>query len=139
MLIEDKVTIFENEKITVWAYPQQGIIHHQIHQYVSGTPFRQALEKGVEAMITYGSCGWLSDDRSNGALHPSDLEWAELSWFPKAVSAGWRFWALLPPRQVIGQMNIRRHIQLYKARGITVEIFPEDLDAALKWLESRPK
>jgi hypothetical protein len=139
MPIEDKTTIFENEKMTVWVYPTRGIIHHQIHQYASGASFRQALDTGIEAMIKYGGYGWLSDDRLNGALQPADLEWAERSWFPKTVAAGWKYWALLPPRQVIGQMNIRRHIQLYKELGISVEVFPEDPDAALSWLESQPR
>lgn len=71
----------------------------------------------------------------NGALPPTDLEWADKVWFPQTVKAGWKYWALVLPEEVIGQMNIKRHIKLYKDRGITVEVF-RDPDEAIRWLEA---
>jgi hypothetical protein len=135
--MENRSTVFEHERMIVWCYPELGIIHHQVKQYVSGALFREALDRGIAAMRGCGGSKWLSDDRLNGPLLPADLTWAEEVWFPKTVAAGWEYWAHLPPTSVIGRMNTRRHVQLYKERGITVRPF-EDLDAAMAWLVSQP-
>jgi hypothetical protein len=135
--MQDRITVFEHERMVVWCYPARGIIHHQVKQYVSGMVFREALNRGIEAMSDCGGSKWLSDDRLNGALLPSDLKWADEVWFPKTLQAGWKYWAHLPPASIIGQMNIRRHVQLYKERGVAVQPF-EDLDAAVAWLVSQP-
>jgi hypothetical protein len=107
-----------------------------MHEYCAGEVFRDALTKGIEAMRQHKGNKWLSDDRANGALPPADLEWADKTWFPQTVKAGWKFWALVPPVTVIGQMNIQRHIKLYKERGITVEVFKTSAEA-MHWLETR--
>jgi hypothetical protein len=131
-----RIEVFAHKKISVWCYPEKGIIHHHIHEGIAGDLFRDALTKGIQAMQQYGGGKWLSDDRMNGALLPADLEWVDKVWFPQTVKAGWKFWALVPPVAVIGQMNIRRHVQLYKERGVTVQVFknPED---AMRWLEAQ--
>ncbi len=132
----ERLTVFEHKRISVWSYPDKGIVHHQIHDYVSGAVFHEALTNGIQAMVDCRGSKWLSDDRKNGALPPSDMEWADKVWFPQTVKAGWKHWAVLPPSVVIGQMNIQRHIKMYKDRGITVQVFtmPEE---AMSWLESR--
>jgi hypothetical protein len=128
--------VHSSDKITVWAYPDRGIVHHQMLAYCSGDPFRRALDAGIEAMRRIAGSKWLSDDRINHALAPDDLKWADEVWFPKTVAAGWKYWALVPPQSVIGQLNIKRHVRMYKERGVTVEVFAEP-DAALWWLDGR--
>ena len=61
---------------------------------------------------------------------------AELPIFDAHVHYSHDAWENLPPKDAIGQMNIKRHVQLYKARGITVEVL-SDPDEAMRWLESR--
>ena len=128
-----RITVFEHERISVWYYPGTRIIHHCMTGPVLGDVFKQALTAGADAMGRNHGHKWLSDDRLNGALLPADLEWVDKVWHAKAVDAGWTHWALLPPSSVVGQMNIRKHIALYKERGVMVEVFT-DVDKAMAWL-----
>jgi hypothetical protein len=132
----NRIPVFEHERISVWYYPGSRIIHHSMTGPVLGDIFRTALTAGAKAMMENHGHKWLSDDRLNGALLPNDLEWVDKVWHRQAVDAGWTHWALLPPTSVVGQMNIRKHISLYKERGIMVEVFT-DLGKAMAWLEDQ--
>jgi hypothetical protein len=134
--LPSRLPVFDHQRIRVWYYPTARIIHHEMLAPVLGDIFRQALTAGAKAMAEHKGEKWLSDDRLNGALMPEDLEWVDKVWHAQAVAAGWKYWALLPPTGVVGQLNIKRHIALYKARGIVVQVFSE-LDAAMKWLEAQ--
>jgi hypothetical protein len=131
-----RVTLFEREPITVWYYPGSRIVHHQVHHPVLGEAFREALTSGVRAMKENGGTKWLSDDRPNGALLPEDLKWVDEVWSLQTVEAGWKHWALVPPTAMVGQLNVRRHIQLWKDRGIVVQVF-DDVGKAMQWLAAQ--
>jgi hypothetical protein len=128
--------IFENGHVTLWYYPETKIIHHKFHKFVSGKNLREPLTAGLELLRKNGAVKWLSDDRENSALPQEDGLWATNEWFPRAVAAGWKFWALVQPQNVIGQMNIKRFVSDYSRRGVTVKVF-DDPDDALAWLESQ--
>jgi hypothetical protein len=134
--MSDRLTVHETELITVWCYPTKRIIHHQMHKPIYGHALHEALLKGIDAMRQHRGSKWLSDDRANGALPPEDLEWGDKIWFPMTVKAGWKFWALVQPEKVIGQMNMRRFVKLYGDRGVTVQVF-SDPDEAMAWLEKQ--
>jgi len=55
-------------------------------------------------------------------------------WAPQAIAAGWRYWALLPPEQALGQANMTRLVEAYGRRGVVVEIFSDPAKAHL-WLK----
>lgn len=119
----------------MWCYPQSGIIHHEMRGYVYGDLFRSALTSGAKAMKEHKGSKWLSDERRNSALPLDDLTWVTEVWYPEALKSGWKNWALVPPQDVFGQMNIKRHIKAHQERGINVNVF-DDIDAAMKWLKS---
>lgn len=45
------------------------------------------------------------------------------------IAAGWRFWGVVMPENVLGQMNMKRWIATYAEKGVTVEAFTEPLSA----------
>jgi hypothetical protein len=119
MLME---TVLENDFMSMWYYPTHKIVHHQFHRYMFGEPLRKGLLRGAELLSTHAACKWLSDDRNNSALHPEDSLWCEKVWFPTALAAGWKYWAVVLPQKIVGQMNMRDFICTYSARGITAEV-----------------
>lgn len=129
------VTLWDTPKIVVVHHVEQRIIHHEIRQYCYGAAFRDALTAGVEAMEQHRADRWLSDDRNNGPVAPEDDEWINAVWFPRAVAAGWRWWALIPPVGMVGQMNVARTAKLFAQHGITVETFASK-ESAWSWLAS---
>jgi hypothetical protein len=131
-----KMTIIDNEFVTLWYYPEKKIVHHQFHKFLYGQAFRDALNAGVELLQKYGAQKWLSDDRKNSALPKEDVEWAETDWFPRTKKAGWKYWALVLPEQVIGQMNMKRFVRDYSEQGVTVQVFSDPAEAMI-WLEKQ--
>ncbi|NLD92270.1 MAG: hypothetical protein GX639_06325 [Fibrobacter sp.] len=46
-----------------------------------------------------------------------------------------KYWAVVLPEKVVGQMNMKRFSDDYSKAGITAKLF-SDPDEALKWVES---
>ncbi len=130
-----KITAVDNDSILLWVDPDAKVVGHEMRKYVSGKPLRDALDKGVELFKQYGASKWLSDDRKGGALPPDDVEWSKTSWKPRIIKAGWKYWALIPPSKVVGQMSMKQLIEDYAKVGLTVRIFTEP-DEGMKWLAS---
>ena len=136
MLKASKMTIMENEFVTVWYHADKKIVHHQFHKFIHGKVLRDALDAGYEVLKKYKAQKWLSDDRLNSAIPKEDTEWAFTDWSNRVIQAGWKFWAIVQPESVIGQMNVKRFAKEYLSRGVVVEMFT-DPDNAMKWLEKQ--
>ena len=130
-----KQTIFDKEYATLWYYPENKIVHHEFHKFIYGAEFRNVLTTGLDIFRKNGAQKWLSDDRKNSALPTEDVNWAMGEWSPQVLAAGWKFWAVVMPDKVVGQLNMNRFMKRYIENGLTIKVF-EDTDEALKWLES---
>lgn len=128
-----KELILENDAAILWYYPDYKIVHHEIKRYAYGKNFRDLLLRGSELLKEKGAQKWLSDDRNNGAVGQEDIDWGNNYWFPQTVKNGWKYWAMVHPEKLIGQMNIKRITENYANKGIIVNIFSNP-DEALKWL-----
>lgn len=128
------LTLLENEFATLKLHQATGIVHHEFHKFIFGEAFRTVLTTGVEAMEKHKATKWLSDDRKNNALPQDDAEWAMTTWSTRTLNAGWKFWAVVLPQKVLGQMNMQRFIEMYKERGLEVRAFT-DPALAMAWLE----
>lgn len=131
------ITIVDDENISIWYHPESKILHHQIHRFFYGKPWRDAFNKGAEAFLKYGAYKYLSDDRQIATLTKEDQEWGENDWSPRLVKAGWRYWAIVMPEKVIGQVTLKKAAANQSASGVTTRIFssPEE---AKQWLEQCP-
>lgn len=130
------ITVLDNQFATVWYYPETKIVHHEIHKFLHGKSFRETLNCGAELIEKYHACKWLSDDRRNNAIPAADMKWAANEWRPRILKAGWKFWALVMPENVIGKMNMEQFVKEYATLGITVKVF-SDPGTAQAWLESQ--
>lgn len=130
-----QITVLDNEYATLWYYPESRIVRHVFHKFIYGEKFRAVLNKGVEIFQQYGAQKWLSDDRKNSALPTDDTEWAFNDWFPRAFGCGWKYWAIVMPDKVAGQMNMNRFMKTYIEQGLNIQVF-DDAEEALKWLET---
>jgi hypothetical protein len=124
----------DNEFVSLRYYVAERIVRHEFKQFVRGEHFRSVLEKGLEVFRKFSASKWLSDDRGNTAITPADAEWAVTDWGPRVVAAGWKFWAVVLPENVIGQMNMKRWLKLYADKGVTAEVFSDPI-TAFAWLD----
>jgi hypothetical protein len=125
--------IFDVSGLTLWYYPISRVIHHQMDKYPGTETLEASLNAGLELMRTRRARKWLSDDRNGGALPKSHHEWGQKVWGPKAASAGWKYWALLPPEAMLGSVNMLRLVEIYKALGVVAKTFP-NTGEAMDWL-----
>jgi hypothetical protein len=132
-MISPKETILDNDFATIWCYPKKGIIHHQLHKYFFGETFREILMTGLEAFENNACTKWLSDDRNFGAIFPDDKKWGDAVWRPRVLAAGWKFWAMVLPEKVTGQMNIKKMVAEYKELGLVTRVL-SDPKEAMNWL-----
>jgi hypothetical protein len=129
------ITVYESEQVTVWYHPDRKVIHHQMHKYTHGQAYRDALMAGLEAMKEYHAQKWLSDDRLNPVLKPEDQQWSGGVWRPAVIAAGWKYWAIVQPENVIAKLRMDKLAEVYSKLGVTVQFFG-DPEEAMKWLES---
>jgi len=127
------ITLIKNEYSTLVCQPDAKIVHHTFHRTIGGEAFRNILNTGVDAMEKYKASKWLSDDRENSALSPEDTEWSKNNWFPRAVKAGWKYWALVVPQDVMAQLNLQEFVDSYSEQGLRIMVFT-DPDEAMEWL-----
>lgn len=130
------VKLMDNENATMWCYPEKKIIRHQYHKFMSGKIFQEFLMTGTEAMRKYGATKWLSDDRNNPILSPTDLKWGQTIWFPATLAAGWKYWAIVQPKAILAKMTMEEEVKRYAEFGITARLF-SDAEEAMIWLESQ--
>lgn len=126
-------TIVDVPGLTLWYYPDTKVIHHEMGKYPGAGVLESALETGLEVLRTRGGHKWLSDDRQGGALPKAHHEWGQNVWGPKASAAGWKYWALLPPKALLGSANMLRLAEVYAALGVTAKTFASP-KAAMDWL-----
>jgi hypothetical protein len=130
----DKILVADNSLISVWAYPERKLIHSRQKMYSHGDDFRDALNKGTDAMELYKATKWLSDTSVHGGLPPEDEAWVTQTWFPRTKAAGWRHWAVVKPTKIIGQLNLSRFIKTFADLGINACMFSDPVEA-MKWLD----
>lgn len=129
----EKLTIHESSQISVWCYPKLGIVHHQMHTFCHGAPFREALDAGTAALRQHGAHSWLSDDRNHYPLPAEDEAWGSEVWFPRTKAYGWKHWAIVRPEAAVGRLNSQRILANFQERGINAHYF-EEFDDAFAWL-----
>ncbi len=131
-------TIIEKPRMSLFYHPVEKIVHHEMHQYPGFELLQEVLLRGLELLREHGAYKWLSDDRRGGALPKSHHEWGDKVWSPQACEAGWQYWALVLPKDVLHTANMHKLVQLYTSRGVTAEIF-SDPDEAFAWLRQQRK
>ena len=131
-----KTTVIDNDFATLWYYPEDKIVHHQFHRFMYGQAFRDVIMKGADLFEQHGCNKWLSDDRGNPVLNPADKTWGDQHWQPRVLAAGWKYWGLVLPEKVLGQLSMERLAGEYRKLGVEVQTF-SDPDEALKWLRSK--
>ena len=129
-------TLLDNDFARLRYHARHGIVHHEFKQFIHGERFRHVLETGLEALRRHGIHKWLSDDRNNGPITAADANWAISDWAPRAIAAGWKYWAVVLPEKILGQMNMRRWAATYAKQGVTGQLFT-DVSEAKRWLVER--
>src|SRR5690349_12528592 len=52
------VVIIDNPFATLWYHPEKRIVHHRIHQFISGKAFRDLLLTGTDVLTKNQATKW---------------------------------------------------------------------------------
>lgn len=132
----NKTEIINNETMGLWFYPGLKCVHHETKKTLPEGGFEKLLSTGAEYVEKNGATKWLSDESNLVAITQEDNEWADTVWAPRVIKAGFKYWAVVLPKTAVGSMQMKRFVQEYRERGVTVEIF-DSVDAALEWLGTK--
>lgn len=132
--MQPRTTLLENEYACMWYYPECHIIHHQILQPTAGEAFKNLLITGLRYIQEHDVQKWLSDDRKQSFLNAEDSAWSQDYWLPLALKSGWKQWAMIPPDNPRGQVNIKRLMDyVITQHRLKVKLFYDPADA-FQWL-----
>jgi hypothetical protein len=126
--------LIDESCMRLYFHHGSGIVHHEIRKNLTSEVFRRVLSHGAEILEKTTASKWLSDNRGHFQLSDADEQWAKTVWFPRAVAAGWKHWAILRPESAIGALNLSRLSQNYARLGVNTRIL-SDFSEALRWLE----
>jgi hypothetical protein len=110
-------------------------VHHKIYKFMRKGLYRELVTAGLECLEKHSAIKWLSDNRGNTVVRQEDIHWVNTVSVPRAMRAGFKYWAIVMPVKEIGKMQMRALIEELGRRGITVKAF-SDPDDAMEWLES---
>ncbi len=128
------IPLVDNENITVVYLPEKKIIYHTIHKPTGGTLLRDAVNAGTKALKQYGACKWLSDDRKNGPIPTEDINWGFEDWNRRTIEAGWKYWALVVPADMIAAGSLTNMMIDLSSHNLRMMVF-KDLEEAFGWLD----
>jgi hypothetical protein len=128
--------IYFNERyLTILWDAEIGAVRMEWKEFADGAQFRTGLDAGL-ALVTQKKTGkWLADLRRLGPVTLEDQKWSNEDWFPRAITGGIRFMALVSPRKVVAQMSVRTIMSKVMDRNLTTAHFDE-LEKARDWLRS---
>ncbi len=100
--------VLYEDKVMIISWDNRNRIIEQVWKgFASGETYRNPLEKLLGFMRSKRVSKVLSDMCNLGAVAQSDQNWTETYFAPNAIAAGVKYWALVLPASVIGQMGQR--------------------------------
>jgi len=132
----DRLEIRHDALASIWAYPAHKLVHHQIHQALTTSQLRALLTAVSRTMNDYQLSKWLADDRQLTAVEATLYPWIEQVLVPRAVRAGWKYWALIRPHKADAAYVMHTISAKLAVSGVTVFVF-ENPKAAQAWLDAQ--
>jgi hypothetical protein len=129
------ITIIDNEHVKLYYHQDTKIIHHIYTPTVAGDFLKEELNAGVDLLKKYGAIKWLSDNRELEEHNREDSDWINNDWLPRAIAAGWKYWALIVPNSFIARVNMIEFTESFYNMGVHVMVtsHPEE---GMEWLKT---
>ena len=132
----EREVLIDNEYVSLYYHPDEKIVHHVIHKFVSGEPFRELFRTGSAILKEHGARKWLSEDQHFSVMTPDDAEWLVRVWSPEVRANGWKYWAVVMPVKAASQMNTRDFVARSNEIGVKSQMF-DDTASAFTWLKAQ--
>ena len=111
------ITIIDNKYATLIYHPDSQIVHHHFTELLDSAHTRLILDSGIDLLKQHKATKWLSDNRDLKPHSEEDGKWVNEDWLPRAIAAGWKYWALVVPETTIARLNMVEFVQLFLRTG----------------------
>lgn len=128
-----QTTLIDNEFVSLYYHEDTKIVHHVYKHGIHGDYLKDALMAGTDHLSEQGAVKWLSDNRAIDGVTDEESAWINDVWLPRTIAAGWKYWALVVPANVLGQMNMIQFVNSFADQGVKVMVFTDDINA-MDWL-----
>ncbi|MDO1446432.1 hypothetical protein Q0590_09245 [Rhodocytophaga aerolata] len=126
--------IHQSDKAKIEWIEEGKIVRKTFTGFIIGEEMKAAFNAGLACLQKNKGRKWLSDNRYVKVYKQEDSDWINNVWFPQTKKAGWKYWAVLEPKDFYGQMSMNRFIKDFAQQGIILKIFHE-MDQAVEWLQ----
>lgn len=129
------ISILETEYVSLQYLPDKKCLYHVAHKpYPNDQQFKDTLNAGAAALEKYGINKWVSDDRKLGPMSPDLLQWGATEFNPRAIAAGWKFWANVVPEQVATAADTFAIMETLFEFGLRMMVFTSTQEA-FEWID----
>jgi len=115
--------------------PDGKILVKTIKGFIYGEELKGLFNSGYDQVVKGGGVKWLSDNRNLKPYRQEDVTWINQDFLPRMLKAGWKYWAVIEPDNVLGNLSMKNFLDFYQQQGITLKIFNNKVDA-LAWIKS---
>lgn len=129
-----KTTVFDSDSMPILYYQDKKILVQETLKFTTTEERRMALEKGLEVIERDRVSKWLTNNKSGSAIPQEDIDWGINEWFPRAIKAGLKHWAVILPEKAVGKLSGKKMVDALIAQGIKVKTFETEEDA-VTWLD----
>ncbi len=128
-------TLVKEKYIEINVDHSAQIIELKWNGFVKSKNYREALDKAIEIAKEHSLNKWLTDATNVKVVSISDQEWVMNDWFPRALEAGYKYQALIIPRDEFGKTSSNELISEVDGKSVIAKNFM-DYNTALEWLSS---
>jgi len=126
-------TIIDNACAQLYYHDDTKIVHHHWMAELDSVSLRESLTTGNALLRKHHAEKWLSDNRFIKPHSDEDEHWINTQWLPDAISAGWKYWALVVPDAEASRINMVTFVDEFYEKGVRVMVFTNP-DQAMEWL-----
>lgn len=124
---------FESNVITINWLENEKAVHMNWKKFAKGDEFKEALNKGLDTIISKKATRWIADMVNLGTVTEEDQKWSNEDWFPRGLQGGITKMALIMPKSVIASMSVNDIMSKIEGTALTTHYF-DNLDDAKKWV-----
>jgi hypothetical protein len=112
---------------------ESSAVYIDWRSWADPTEFGLLLEAGIRALAEHHGSRCLADCRNMKAVKPSDQEWIDRNWIPRAHAAGLRRMAVIVPYSGISRMHVDDILGSIPGSELEVQYFGT-VESATDWL-----
>ena len=124
---------FKNKNVTIHYYAEVNTGIGVWSGYATDESYKEGMTKITELIEDKGIKTWTGYMTELKVISPELQKWTEEVWFPRALSGGLKYIAIVVSKGLIGRMSVEQIMQ--KTDAFTTRYFG-DLEEAKAWIKT---